>query len=353
MSNEFIGTRPVSEKHAFDLTRLAAWLRTNVAGFEGGEDLKVAQFKGGQSNPTFLLQAGERKLVLRRKPPGTLLPSAHAVDREFRVISALAGTDVPVARAHALCTDDSVIGTMFYVMDCVEGRILWDAALPGMAPAERGAMYDEMNRVVAALHTVDPAAVGLADYGKPGGYFERQTARWAQQYRAAETDRIEAMDSLIDWLPKHIPAGDDTAIVHGDFRIDNLVFHPTEPKVLAVLDWELSTLGHPMADFAYHCLAWNMPPGKTRGLLGLDLAALGIPSQADYVARYCERTARAPVTSGEWNYYLAFNLFRLAAIAQGIAARALQGNAASAQAVEMGKMARPVADAAWQLIARK
>jgi aminoglycoside phosphotransferase (APT) family kinase protein len=310
----------------------------------------VEQFKGGQSNPTFLLQVGQQKYVMRRKPPGKLLPSAHAVDREYRVISALAGTDVPVAKAYALCTDESIIGSMFYVMDCVEGRILWDPALPGATPAERGAMFDEMNRVISALHSVDYADIGLADYGKPGSYFERQNTRWSQQYRAAETEAIEAMNNLIDWLPQHIPPGDDTTIVHGDYRLDNLVFHPTEARVLAVLDWELSTLGHPMADFAYHCLAWHMPPAKMRGLVGHDLVALGIPAEADYVTRYCQRTGRAPVTPGEWNYYLAFNLFRLASITQGIMARALQGNASSAQATEMGKMTRPVAEAAWRLI---
>ena len=349
MSQEFSGTRPVNPKHAFDEAALAAWLRTHVRDYPAQAPLVVAQFAGGQSNPTFLLTAGDRRYVLRRKPPGKLLPSAHAVDREFRVISALAGTDVPVARAHALCTDDAVIGTMFYVMDCVDGRIFWDPALPGLLPAERSAIFDEMNRVIAALHSVDVATVGLADYGKPGNYFERQVTRWTQQYRAAETEAIEAMDRLIDWLPAHIPPGDDTAIVHGDFRLDNVVFHPTEPRILAVLDWELSTLGHPMADFAYHCMAWHMPPARMRGLVGVDLDALGIPREADYVARYCARTGRAPVTSAEWNYYLAFNMFRLAAIAQGIAARALQGNAASAQAVEMGRMARPVAETGWRI----
>jgi aminoglycoside phosphotransferase (APT) family kinase protein len=352
VSTHFAGTRPVSEKHAFDVARLADWMRANVAGFDGSAAMTVAQFEGGQSNPTFLLEAGEHRYVMRRKPPGKLLPSAHAVDREFRVISALAGTDVPVAKAHALCTDESVIGTIFYVMDCVEGRIFWDPALPGMSPAERGPIYDEMNRVIAALHGVDPASVGLADYGRPGSYFERQTAHWTQQYRAAETEKIEPMDCLIDWLPQHIPSDDDATIVHGDFRIDNLVFDPIEPKVLAVLDWELSTLGHPMADFAYHCLPWHLPPGKMRGMAGLKLAVLGIPQETDYVARYCQRTGRAPVTAGEWTYHLAFNLFRLASIAQGIMARALQGNAASAQAVETGKLARSVAEVAWRLVER-
>ena len=350
MSHDFSGTRPVNEKHAFDIARLAAWMRNHVAGFDDREKtLVVEQFKGGQSNPTFMLQAGGRRYVLRRRPPGKLLPSAHAVDREFQVISALAASDVPVAKAYALCTDPDVIGSMFYVMAFVDGRIFWDPALPDMTPVERGAIFDEMNRVISALHTVDFAAIGLGDYGKPGSFFARQIGRWTKQYRAAETEKIAAMDALIEWLPQHIPADESSAIVHGDFRLDNLIFHKTEPRIIAVLDWELSTLGHPMADFAYHCLAWHMPPGKIRGLLGHDLAALGIPQEADYVARYCQRTGRAPVAPAEWNYYLAFNLFRLCAIAQGIAARALQGNAASAEAVEMGKLAQPVAEAGWRL----
>lgn len=350
MSQDFSGTRPVNEKHAFDIERLAAWMRTHVNGFDDSETaLVVEQFKGGQSNPTFLLQAGGRRYVLRRQPPGKLLPSAHAVDREFQVISALAASEVPVAKAYALCTDPEVIGSMFYVMACVDGRIFWDPALPDMTPAERGAIFDEMNRVISALHTVDFAAIGLGDYGKPGSFFERQIGRWTKQYRAAETEKIAAMDALIDWLPQHIPADESSAIVHGDFRLDNLVLHPSEARIVAVLDWELSTLGHPMADFAYHCLVWHMPPGKFRGLLGHDLAALGIPAEAEYVARYCQRTGRAPVAPAEWNYYLAFNLFRLCAIAQGIAARALQGNAASAEAVEMGQLAQPVAEAGWRL----
>ena len=234
MSNAHTGTRPVTEKDALDTASLAAWMRSHVEGFAG--DLQVEKFKGGQSNPTFLLTAGGRKYVMRRKPPGKLLPSAHAVDREYKVISALAATDVPVAKAWALCEDDSVIGTMFYIMDCVDGRIMWDPSLPGMTPAQRSAIFDEMNRVISALHQVDYAAVGLADYGKPGQYLERQVARWSKQYRASETEKIEAMDKLIEWLPQNIPPGDETSIVHGDFRLDNTVFHPTEPRILAVLD---------------------------------------------------------------------------------------------------------------------
>ncbi|MBK4734166.1 phosphotransferase [Noviherbaspirillum pedocola] len=346
----FSGTRPVAPQHAFDVERLAAWMRQHVDDFRG--ELTVEQFKGGQSNPTFLLEAGGKRYVMRRKPPGKLLPSAHAVDREYRIIRALADTDVPVAKAHALCEDLDVIGTAFYVMDHVDGRILWNSALPDYAPHERTAMFDEMNRVIAALHSVDYATIGLADYGKPGNYFERQVGRWTKQYRASETERIEAMDSLIDWLPQHIPSGDETSIVHGDYRIDNVIFHPTEPRILAVLDWELSTLGHPLADFAYHCMTWRMAPGASRGLAGLDLKALGIPSEEEYVAAYCRRTGRSRIPREQWEYAIVFNMFRLAGILQGVMARALQGNASSAEALAAGKRTRPLAELAWQLVER-
>ncbi|MEZ5617894.1 MAG: phosphotransferase [Rhodocyclaceae bacterium] len=348
MSDKFVGTRPVSERHAFDTGRLADWLRANVEGYSG--ELAVEQFKGGQSNPTFLLSAGNRKYVMRRKPPGKLLPSAHAVDREYRVITALAQTDVPVAKSYALCQDDGVIGTAFYIMDYVAGRILWDPALPGMVPAERTAIFDEMNRVIAALHNVDYASVGLADYGKPGSYFARQIDRWSKQYRASETEKIEAMDNLMAWLPANIPAGDETSIVHGDYRLDNVIFHASEPRILAVIDWELSTLGHPLSDFAYHCMTWRLSPGQFRGLQGHDLAALGIPGEADYVALYCRRTGRESIPAAEWEYYLAFNMFRLTAILQGIMARAMQGNAASQEAIDTGKRARPLAEEAWRQV---
>ncbi len=350
MSNAHTGTRPITDKDGLDTTRLAAWMKDHVAGFSG--ELQVEKFKGGQSNPTFMLSAGDRKYVMRRKPPGKLLPSAHAVDREYKVITALAKTDVPVARTYALCEDDSVVGTMFYIMDCVDGRIMWDPALPGMSAVERAAIFDEMNRVIAALHTVDYTAVGLADYGKPGSYFARQIDRWSKQYRASETEKIEAMDKLIEWLPQNIPAGDETSIVHGDFRLDNTVFHPTEPRMLAVLDWELSTLGHPLADFAYHCMSWRLSPSQFRGLVGNDLQALGIPSEAEYVAAYCRRTGRPPIPPREWEYYIAFNMFRLACILQGIMARALQGNASSAEAIETGKRAKPLAEEAWRQVER-
>jgi aminoglycoside phosphotransferase (APT) family kinase protein len=243
-----------------------------------------------------------------------------------------------------------VIGTAFYIMDYVEGRILWDPTLPGMAPAERGALFDEMNRVIAALHRVDYAAVGLAEYGKPGSYFARQIDRWSKQYRASETEKIEAMDNLMAWLPANIPAGDETSIVHGDYRLDNVIFHPNEPRILAVLDWELSTLGHPLSDFAYHCMTWRLSPGLFRGLQGHDLAALGIPSEREYVAQYCSRTGRDSIPAAEWEYYLAFNMFRLTAILQGIMGRALQGNAASQEAIDTGKRARPLAEEAWRQV---
>ena len=345
---QFIGTRPVAPQHAFDQPALARWMREHVAGFSG--DLVVEQFKGGQSNPTFLVQAGGQRYVVRRKPPGELLPSAHAVDREYRVIKALAQTDVPVARAYALCEDPGVIGAMFYVMEYVEGRVLWDPALPGMEPAQRRAHFDELGRAMAALHSVDPVAIGLADYGKPGNYIERQVARWTRQYRASETDQVEAVERLIEWLPAHVPTGDEARIVHGDYRFDNVIFHPTQTRILAVLDWELSTLGHPLVDFAYHCLAWHMPAGEgSRGLKGLALAALGIPSEDEYLQWYLQRTGRPQPSREDWVYFLVFGLFRLVGIVQGVKKRALLGNAASAQAAQAGSRVRPLAEQAWAL----
>jgi len=339
------GAKLIAPAHPIDATSLAVWLRANVDAGIG--DIVVEQYQGGQSNPTYRLTAGDRRYVLRRKPPGKLLPSAHAVDREYRVMSALAGTGVPVAKMHALCEDDTVIGTAFYVMEYVEGRILWDPTLPGMTPASRAAHYDELNRVIATLHRVDYAAIGLGEFGRTGSYIERQVARWSKQYQAAGADRIHAMDRLIEWLPAHIPDGDETSIVHGDYRLDNVIFHPTEPRILAVLDWELSTLGHPLSDFAYLVMAWRLSPQEFRGIKGANLAALGIPSEADYVAAYCRRTRRAGIP--DWEFYLIFNMFRIAAILHGVLSRALQGNAASADAVAMGSRARPVADVAWRM----
>jgi aminoglycoside phosphotransferase (APT) family kinase protein len=350
----FIGTKPVAASHAFDVAALQVYLQDTMPGFAG--PLSVEQFKGGQSNPTYKLVTPARSYVMRSKPAAVakLLPSAHAVEREYRVMKALAATDVPVAQMHVLCEDEAVIGRAFYVMEFVQGRVLWNQALPEQSPAERAAIYDEMNRVIAALHRVDPVAVGLADYGKPGNYFERQIGRWSKQYQASITEPIEAMDRLIDWLPAHIPASarDDTraSIVHGDYRLDNLIFHPTEPRVLAVLDWELSTLGHPMADFSYHCMSWHIPPGLFRGIAGLDHAALGIPLEADYLKRYFERTGRtdAAALQRDWNFYMAYNLFRLAAILQGIARRVVDGTAASAEARAAGAGARPLAELGWR-----
>jgi len=348
--SEFQGTMPVTDRASFDVDALERYLRAHVEGFSGR--LQVEQFKGGQSNPTFKLTAGGTSYVLRRKPPGKLLPSAHAVDREYRVITALADSDVPVARTYCLCEDESVIGSMFYVMECVQGRVLWDPSLPGMSPSERGAMCDEMNRVIAALHRVDYVALGLADYGKPGNYLARQIDRWSKQYRASETETIDAMDRLIEWLPEHVPPGDESAIVHGDYRLDNMIFHPNESRILAVLDWELSTLGHPMADFSYHMMTWRLAPEEFRGLRGVDLAARGIPDETAYRDRYLARTGRGPVDPDQWDFYMAFNLFRMAGILQGIMARALQGNASSDRALDAGRRARPMAELGWKQVER-
>jgi aminoglycoside phosphotransferase (APT) family kinase protein len=346
MTEQFVGTMPVQERQRFDEAALARYLREHVPGFSG--TLIVEQFKGGQSNPTYRLSAGARHYVMRSKPgpAAKLLPSAHAVEREYRVITALGGTGIPVPGTWCLCEDEGVIGRAFFVMDYVEGRVLWDQSLPGMSKSERAAIYNEMNRVIAALHRVDYAAIGLADYGRPGNYFGRQIGRWSKQYQASETEKIEAMDNLIAWLPGNIPAGEETAIVHGDYRLDNLVFHPSEPRILAILDWELSTLGHPLADFSYHCMSWHIPPGRFRGIGGLDLASLGIPEEQEYIAAYCRRTGRERIDN--WNFYLAYNLFRIAAILQGIMKRALDGIAASEQALDAGKRARPLAELGWQ-----
>lgn len=325
-----------------DTTRLEPWLRQHVPDFAG--TLAVEKFAGGQSNPTFKLTAGDHAYVLRRKPPGNLLASAHAVDREFRVISALSNTDVPVPKAIALCDDDSVIGSMFYVMECLDGRVFWDPALPELDNAGREAVFDEMNRVLAALHSVDLAKTGLLDYGKPGNYFERQVGRWTKQYRASETETLPAMEALIEWLPANMPADDGlVALVHGDYRLDNVMFHPTEPKIIAVLDWELSTLGHPMADLAYQIMAWQFPrEGGVLGLMGIDRISLGIPSDQQYIDRYCERTGRSGIP--DWNFFMAFCFFRIAAILQGVKKRALQGNASSAEAATRGDQVGPLAE---------
>ncbi|MEN9436920.1 MAG: hypothetical protein RIR09_1575, partial [Pseudomonadota bacterium] len=348
------GTRPVTGQHTIDLDALGIWMQTNIPGFAG--PLSVEMFKGGQSNPTYKLITPSKCYVMRAKPGpvAKLLPSAHAVEREFAVMQGLQNTGVPVPHMYCLCEDESVIGRAFYVMEFMQGRVLWDQSLPGMSADQRAVMYNEMNRVIAALHTVKFADVGLTGYGKPGNYFERQIGRWSKQYNASVTQPIAQMDQLMAWLPNNIPAmaRDETmvSIVHGDFRMDNLMFDAEQPKVIAVLDWELSTLGHPLADFSYHCMAWHIPPGAFRGIAGLNLAELGIPDEQTYIRMYCERTGLATPDQlkGEWNFYMAYNLFRIAAILQGIAKRVEAGTASSAQAVASGKGARPMAQLAWQ-----
>ena len=320
-------------------------------GLLGDAAPQVSVLAGGQSNPTFRIDAGPgRQYVLRKKPAGTLVASAHAIDREFRVMQALQGSGVPVPRMLAYCEDDALIGTPFYVMEFLQGRVFMDQGLPGMAPAERLAIYREMNRVIAALHAVDYKAVGLGDYGKEGNYVGRQIARWTRQCRESTLPVNAAMQQLMDWLPAHLPPGDETTLVHGDYRLDNLIFHPTEPRVIGVLDWELSTLGHPLADLAYQCMGWRIPHDLWRGIGGLDLAALGIPSEAEYVRWYGETTGRD--AAGHWDYYIAYNLFRMAAILHGIAQRAQDGNAASADAVQTGAKAGPLAELGWQAAQR-
>ncbi len=333
------------EQHDLPLARLDRWMRDNIDGFRG--PLAAEQFEGGQSNPTYKLLSGAGSYVLRRKPLGRLLPSAHAVDREYRVMRALSGTAVPVPKVYALCEDDAVIGSAFYVMEFLDGRIFWDPRLPGLAPAERRAMFQSMNTVIAALHSVDHVEAGLAAFGRPGNYLARQVARWSRQYQASETEKQPAMDRLIEWLPCHLPPEPEPRIVHGDYRIDNLIYHPTEPRVIGVLDWELSTIGDPLADFAYHAMAWRVTPELFRGLAGVDFEASGIPTEEEYVASYCERTGRA--RTGDWEFYMVYSLFRLAAIMQGIAKRAIDGTAASPEAVELGRLARPVGEQAWAL----
>lgn len=325
-----------------DTERLQPYLERNLPEFSG--TLTAEKFAGGQSNPTFRLSAGGRHYVLRRKPPGELLASAHAVDREFRVISALGETDVPVPRAYLLCEDESVIGSMFYIMEFLEGRVFWDPTLPEITDnAERAAMYDEMNRVLAALHSVDVDAVGLSDFGRPGNYYARQISRWTKQYRASETEHSEAMEALIAWLPENMPADDGAvSLVHGDYRLDNVMFHPSEPRIIAVLDWELSTLGHPLADLAYQVMAWQLPgDAGLRGLQGVDRQSLGLPDDGEYIDAYCRRTGREGID--HWNFYLVFCFFRLAAILQGVKKRALMGNASSPEAEAKGALVEPLA----------
>jgi aminoglycoside phosphotransferase (APT) family kinase protein len=346
----YANTVPVMERHRFDAASLDGYLADRLDGYRGG--LEIRQFDSGHSNPTFFVSAemagGQRQdFVLRKKPPGKLVASAHQVDREFRVIAALAATDVPVARARLLCTDNAVIGQMFYLMDAVAGRILVDASMLGQTPAERAAIFDSMNDVLARLHKVDPVKVGLADYGRTGQYIARQVARWSRQYAELKTEDIPAMDKLAAWLPEHIPAEDPTTIVHGDYRLGNLIVHPSEPRIVAVLDWELSTLGHPLCDIAYNCLGYHLPE-PPHGFAKVDLKKLGLPTENEYVAAYCQRTGRDAIRN--WHYYLAFSLFRLAAIAQGVYRRGLQGNSSNPDSIKMSKSARERAELAWSLV---
>lgn len=328
-----------------DVSHLTSWLAAAIPGFTG--PISLERTSGGQSNPTFRLRAPGYDFVVRSKPPGPTLPSAHAVDREFRVLDALQASDVPVPRVRAMCTDQDVIGTVFYVMDFVPGRVFWDPRLPDLTRTERAAIFDSMNDTIARIHSVDFAKVGLGDYGRPGAYAERQVSRWTKQYRASEIDPNPAMDWLIDWLPRNLPADSRAGLVHGDYRLDNVLIHPTEPRVVAVLDWELSTLGDPIADFAYHMMSWRFAPDLFRGLAGIDFAAAGIPDEETYLSRYLERTGLA--RPEHWEFYLVLSMFRIAAILQGIARRSVDGTAANADAAEVGAKALPISQIAVDL----
>ncbi|HWD49469.1 MAG TPA: phosphotransferase family protein [Rhizomicrobium sp.] len=347
---KFSGTKEVVESHRFDEKKLETYLAARIDGFQ--TPMEVCQFKGGQSNPTYKLITPNRNYVLRRKPPGKLLPSAHAVDREYRIIAALHPTGFPVAKPYLLCEDESIIGTIFYVMDCVDGRIYWGPMLPDQTPKQRTQIYDAMNETFARLHNMDWEKLGLQDYGKPGNYVGRQVSRWTKQYKASETELIPEMEKLIEWLPQHLPTDARDSIVHGDYRLDNMILHPTEPKVIAVLDWELCTIGDPMADFTYHLMQWQMPGGVSSGgsLLDADFKALGIPDKDAYTAMYCKRTRRDEIPN--MDYYAAYNFFRLAGILQGIVGRVRDGTANSAHAAQNASGVRPLAERAWEYAKR-
>lgn len=346
----YAGTKEVSAAHAFDVKKLEAYLADRIEGFQ--TPLEVRQFKGGQSNPTYQLITPNRKYVMRRKPPGKLLPSAHAVDREFKVISALYPTGFPVAKPYVLCEDEGIAGTMFYVMDCVEGRVLWEGALPGMDKKQRWATYDAMNETLARLHNFDHVKLGLEEFGKPTAYVARQISRWTKQYQMSETETIDEMNKLIEWLPKHLPEEGKPSIVHGDYRLDNMILHPTEPKVLAVIDWELSTIGDPLADFTYHLMQWQQDGANTTAgsVMNVDKEALGIPTMEQYVKMYCERTGRT--STPNMDYYAAYNFFRLGGILQGIVGRVRDGTAASANAAQNASAVRPLAIRGWHYAKR-
>lgn len=348
----FSGTRDVDPALRFDTARLEAWLSANIAGFAG--PLAVSQFKGGQSNPTYRLCTPSAAYVLRRKPPGDLLPSAHAVDREYRVMTALGAVGYPVPRTHTLCLDEAVIGSIFYLMDEVEGRVFWEPAMPASDPAERSAVYQAMNAALATLHGFDPGELGLSDFGRTGGYVGRQIARWSKQYRLSQTETIAEMDRLIAWLPEHMPPENPTRLVHGDFRLDNLILDTDKPRIAAVLDWELATLGDPVADFTYHCMQWVMPPSETGAgvgsLVGHDLQRLGIPALSAYLEAYESRTGMG--VRDHIDFYFAYNFFRLAAILQGIVGRVRDGTAANPNADIMAGQVRPLAEKAWDYAER-
>ncbi|WP_373085173.1 phosphotransferase [Sneathiella sp.] len=336
----------VRDAHQFNEGALFDYLTNNVEDFKG--PLSISQFQGGQSNPTFLLQTPDRDYVMRKKPPGTLLPSAHAVDREYKVISALQTSDVPVPRTFCLCEDEEIIGTAFYIMEKLDGRVLRSPDIPGMAPEARGATYDAMNEALAKLHCVDVDTVGLSDFGKKGNYFDRQIGRWSRQYRASQTDNLEMMENLISWLPKNLPKSDESRIVHGDFRLENMILHPTKPEVLAVLDWELSTIGHPLADLAYNCMPYHFMHPRTGGLVGVDFAASGIPTEQAYLDAYCRRTGRDGIEN--WSFYLAFSFFRIAAIVQGVYKRGLDGNSSSKVGEEYATFTNMLATIGWSKV---
>jgi aminoglycoside phosphotransferase (APT) family kinase protein len=335
--------------HQFDVMVLESYLRDVLPRFSG--HLSVRQFAGGQSNPTFLLRTADRAFVLRKKPSGTLLPGAHQIEREYRIMSALADTAVPVPKMFAMCVDPSIIGTPFYVMEYVKGRVLRRASIPDASPADRAAIYDAMNETAAALHTFDWRSAGLSDFGKQNGYLSRQIRTWSRQYEATKTQPIPAMDRLVAWLPENVPVSDETTIAHGDFRLENLVFHPSENRVLAILDWELATLGHPLSDLAFNCMVYRLPPEMPAlsGLAGLDLVSTGIPTEAAFVSAYCQRTNRKSID--DWDFFMAFAMFRTAAILQGVYARAVQNNASSPDALQVGKLAGPLAEIAWSQVA--
>ena len=342
----FSGVEEVRPGYEFDVDGLERYMQTNFDKFTG--PISVSQFKGGQSNPTYRIETGSDSFTLRRKPPGQLLPTAHAVDREYEVISALQDTDVPVPKSFALCEDEEVIGTVFYIMEFVHGRVLWEPQLPGMTSRQRSDIYDEMNSVIARLHGVDIEEVGLSKFGRPGNFIARQIRRWSKQYLESNEEPIEELNRLCEWLPENLPDRDETTVVHGDYRIDNMIFHSQKEQVVAVLDWELSTLGDPVGDFAYHVMQWRLPPHIFHGLYGVDLESLGIPTEEEYVTAYCRRTGRDEIP--HWDYYMAYCMFRLSAILHGILVRVRQGTAASAHGAKMGNFARPIAELAWQQV---